>query len=114
MYDHRRAAHTGDHAAALEVGLWAGGVALIGPIVMTHFLMNVSGKALLRIISNALEKAGLKREMRLAQEKLAEMSVRDELTGMFNRRYFQEALEQGRSLDLDELTNQLCQGRAGF
>ncbi len=54
----------------------------------------VSGKALLRIISNALEKAGLKREMRLAQEKLAEMSVRDELTGMFNRRYFQEALER--------------------
>jgi len=54
----------------------------------------VSGKALLRIISNALEKAGLKREMRLAQEKLAEMSVRDELTGMFNRRYFREALER--------------------
>lgn len=54
----------------------------------------VSGKALLRIISNALEKAGLKREMRMAQEKLAEMSVRDELTGMFNRRYFQEALER--------------------
>jgi two-component system cell cycle response regulator len=54
----------------------------------------VSGKALLRIISNALEKAGLKREMRMAQEKLAEMSVRDELTGMFNRRYFGEALER--------------------
>ena len=55
---------------------------------------NVSSKALLRIISNALEKAGLKREMRMAQEKLAEMSVRDELTGMFNRRYFREALER--------------------
>ena len=54
----------------------------------------VSSKALLRIISNALEKAGLKREMRMAQEKLAEMSVRDELTGMFNRRYFREALER--------------------
>jgi len=54
----------------------------------------VSGKALLRIISNALEKAGLKREMRMAQEKLAEMSVRDELTGLFNRRYFQEALDR--------------------
>jgi len=54
----------------------------------------VSGKALLRIITNALEKAGLKREMRMAQEKLAEMSVRDELTGLFNRRYFQEALER--------------------
>ncbi|WP_054695481.1 GGDEF domain-containing protein [Desulfosarcina cetonica] len=54
----------------------------------------LNGKALLRIISNALEKAGLKREMRIAQEKLAEMSVRDELTGMFNRRYFQEALDR--------------------
>ena len=54
----------------------------------------VSVKALLRIISNALEKAGLRREMRMAQEKLAEMSVRDELTGMYNRRYFQEALER--------------------
>ncbi len=54
----------------------------------------VSGKALLRIISNAMEKAGLRREMRIAQEKLAEMSVRDELTGLFNRRYFQEALER--------------------
>jgi two-component system, cell cycle response regulator len=54
----------------------------------------MSSKALLRIISNSLEKAGLKREMRIAQEKLAEMSVRDELTGMFNRRYFKEALER--------------------
>ena len=54
----------------------------------------LSQKALLRIISNALEKANLRREMRIAQEKLAEMSVRDELTGMFNRRYFKEALER--------------------
>jgi two-component system, cell cycle response regulator len=54
----------------------------------------VSGKVLLRIITNAMEKAGLRREMRIAQEKLAEMSVRDELTGMYNRRYFQEALER--------------------
>ena len=59
--------------------------------------VKVSGKALLRIISNALEKAGLKREMRMAQEKLAEMSVRDELTGLFNRRYFQEALDREMS-----------------
>ncbi len=54
----------------------------------------VSGKALQRIISNALEKAGLKRETRMAQEKLEEMSVHDELTGMFNRRYFWEALDR--------------------
>jgi two-component system, cell cycle response regulator len=54
----------------------------------------VSHKALLRIISNALEKASLRREMRMAQEKLTEMSIRDELTGMYNRRYFQDALER--------------------
>jgi two-component system cell cycle response regulator len=54
----------------------------------------VSNKALLRIISNALEKASLKREMRIVQEKLTEMSIRDELTGMYNRRYFQDALER--------------------
>jgi two-component system cell cycle response regulator len=54
----------------------------------------MSNKALLRIISNALEKSSLKREMRIAQEKLTEMSIQDELTGMFNRRYFQEALER--------------------
>ena len=54
----------------------------------------LSNKALLRIISNALEKASLRREMRIAQEKLTEMSIRDELTGMFNRRYFQDALER--------------------
>ena len=54
----------------------------------------MSNKALLRIISNALEKASLKREMRIAQEKLTEMSICDELTGMFNRRYFQDALER--------------------
>lgn len=53
-----------------------------------------SDKALLRIISNALEKASLKREMRRAQKKLAEMSMRDELTGLFNRRYFAEALDR--------------------
>ncbi|PIE67373.1 MAG: hypothetical protein CSA23_04635 [Deltaproteobacteria bacterium] len=54
----------------------------------------VSDKSLLRIISNTLEKADLKRKMRVAQKKLAEMSIRDELTGIFNRRYFEESLER--------------------
>ena len=54
----------------------------------------VSGKALLRIISNALEKAGLKREMRMAQEKLAAMVPRIEASARAmeengtNRGYF--------------------------
>ncbi len=54
----------------------------------------VTEESLLRIISHSLEKAGFRREMRMAQEKLAELSVRDELTGLFNRRYFQDALSR--------------------
>jgi len=52
----------------------------------------VSRTSLLRVINNALEKSRLKREVRQAMQKMAEMSTRDELTGLFNRRYFEEAL----------------------
>ncbi|MFW2381733.1 MAG: DUF1295 domain-containing protein [Acidimicrobiales bacterium] len=38
---------TGIGLIALEVGPWEGLVALIGPAVMTYFLINISGKALL-------------------------------------------------------------------
>ncbi|MCG2777356.1 MAG: diguanylate cyclase [Desulfobacterales bacterium] len=54
----------------------------------------VSDKSLSRIIMNTLEKARLKREMKEAQKKIAEMSTRDELTGLYNRRYFVETLER--------------------
>lgn len=50
--------------------------------------------ALLRVIQHAMEKSQLKREVRLAHQKMAQMSTRDELTGLFNRRYFNEALKQ--------------------
>ncbi|HEB30385.1 MAG TPA: diguanylate cyclase [Spirochaetes bacterium] len=54
----------------------------------------VSEKSLLRSIANTLEKSRLKREIKQAHEKLAEMSIRDELTGLYNRRFFLEALEK--------------------
>ena len=50
-------------------------------------------KSLSRVIFNTLEKDRLQREVKEAQKKMAEMSTRDILTGLFNRRYFMEALE---------------------
>lgn len=50
--------------------------------------------SLLRVLTNTLEKARLKREIKNAQEKLAMMSIRDELTGLYNRRYFNEVIEK--------------------
>lgn len=50
--------------------------------------------ALSRIIANTLEKARLKREIHAAMQRMAEMSTKDELTGLYNRRYFMEALKQ--------------------
>lgn len=38
---------TGIGIVSLEVGGWAGAIGLIGPIIMTYSLVNVSGKALL-------------------------------------------------------------------
>jgi len=54
----------------------------------------VNEKSLSRSISNVLEKSRLKREIKLAQKKIAEMAIRDGLTGLFNRRYFLETLKR--------------------
>ena len=56
----------------------------------------VSDKSLCRIIMNTLEKARLTREMKEAQKKIAEMTTRDELTGLYNHRHFMGSL--GREL----------------
>jgi two-component system, cell cycle response regulator len=53
----------------------------------------LSDTSLLRAIENALEKARLKTEIRLAKEKMVEMSIKDELTDLYNRRYFMEAVK---------------------
>ncbi len=55
---------------------------------------NLNSKSLSRSIANTMEKARLKREIRQAQKKLAEMATKDELTGLYNRRYFMEALKR--------------------
>lgn len=54
----------------------------------------VSRESLSRSITNTMEKARLKGEIKKAQEKLNDMSTRDELTKLYNRRYFKEALER--------------------
>ena len=54
----------------------------------------IGEESLLRVIINTLEKARLKREIKNAQEKIAMMSIRDELTGLYNRRYFNEVVEK--------------------
>jgi len=54
----------------------------------------IGEESLLRVVTNTLEKARLKREIKNAQEKLAMMSIRDELTKLYNRRYFNEVVEK--------------------
>ncbi|NNG01896.1 MAG: diguanylate cyclase [Desulfobacteraceae bacterium] len=57
----------------------------------------VTESAILRVINNTLERARLRMEMKKAQDKIAEMSILDELTQLYNRRYFNEALEREMS-----------------
>lgn len=54
----------------------------------------ISAESLSRSISNTLEKARLKRKVIQVQKRLAEMSVKDDLTGLYNRRYFMESLRK--------------------
>jgi two-component system cell cycle response regulator len=54
----------------------------------------ISSRSLCRSISNTLEKARLKKEVVHAQRRLADLSIRDELTHLYNRRFFMEALER--------------------
>ena len=54
----------------------------------------LSADHLIRIIANTLEKARLMKDVKEAHKKMAELSIMDELTGLFNRRYFAGALQQ--------------------
>ncbi|UCG13358.1 MAG: diguanylate cyclase [Deltaproteobacteria bacterium] len=54
----------------------------------------LSEKSLSRSIANTLEKARLREEIREVQSRMASMATRDELTGLYNRRYLMDALER--------------------
>jgi len=54
----------------------------------------ISKKSLARIIQNTLDKFRMKTEIKQAMEKMAELSTRDELTNLYNRRYFMESAER--------------------
>jgi two-component system cell cycle response regulator len=53
----------------------------------------LSQASLTRTITNTLEKSRFQRDLNLMTKKLAQMATRDELTGLFNRRYFNECLQ---------------------
>jgi len=53
----------------------------------------INSESICRVINNTLERARLRSDVKRAQAKMAEMSVVDELTKLYNRRYFIEALE---------------------
>ena len=55
---------------------------------------NINESSLSRSINTTLERFRLNREINMAMTKMAEMSTTDELTGLYNRRYFTEALER--------------------
>jgi two-component system cell cycle response regulator len=54
----------------------------------------ISKKSLARIIHNTMEKFRMKTEIKQAMEKMAELSTKDELTDLYNRRYFMESAER--------------------
>ncbi|KGM42674.1 hypothetical protein JY97_12255 [Alkalispirochaeta odontotermitis] len=54
----------------------------------------ISQKSLTRIIHNTMEKFRMKTEIKQAMDKMAELSTKDELTDLYNRRYFMEAAER--------------------
>jgi len=53
----------------------------------------IKEQMLSKIILNALEKAQLKRDLKEAQKKVAQLSIRDSLTELYNRRHFDDVLE---------------------
>ena len=52
----------------------------------------INERSLAQAIYNTLEKVRLKKEIREAQKKMAEMSTKDELTGLYNRRYMNDVI----------------------
>ncbi|MBN1907836.1 MAG: diguanylate cyclase [Deltaproteobacteria bacterium] len=55
---------------------------------------SLNSNSLSRAIMNTLEKSQLKKQVKETYNRMVDMSVRDALTGLFNRRYFIEALDR--------------------
>jgi len=53
----------------------------------------VTKEILSRIIKNAIEKTHLEKEINHVQDQLTKMATKDELTGLYNRRFFLDVLE---------------------
>ena len=53
----------------------------------------INSESLLRVLNNTLERASLRKDVEKAHAKMAEMSTVDELTKLYNRRYFIDALD---------------------
>lgn len=62
-------------------------------LTKTHFDL----ESITRCFRNVAERGKLKRQLRTARRKISEMATLDELTGLYSRRYFMEALERERS-----------------
>ena len=57
--------------------------------------MEIGGRlALISLVMDISERASAERELRALQERLREQSTHDALTGLYNRRYLEEALER--------------------
>jgi Response regulator containing CheY-like receiver, AAA-type ATPase, and DNA-binding domains len=59
-------------------------------------------QTLIKLIMNTLEKALLKNDLKAAQKKMAEMSIKDSLTNLYNRRYFSEILKKVTNQSIEE------------
>ena len=53
---------------------------------------SISNSSLIRVINKTTEKANLAKEVKKAHAAISRMATKDELTGLFNRRYFNETL----------------------
>ncbi len=53
----------------------------------------LDANSVIRSINSSIEKTRLKKELDLVHRKIAENSIKDGLTGLYNRRYFMESLD---------------------